>query len=63
MMSEDIDQVKLLKAELLEMREKYKDAIVNATKYRDCMTKVAQDSEYLDMFKRLTNYFLDKEGF
>jgi hypothetical protein len=63
MLADDVLTVQKLKEELLEMKVKYKDAIDNYRKYQDCMTKVAQDSEYLDMFKRLTNYFLDKEGF
>ena len=63
MMSDDVAQVQTLKTELLAMKEKYKDAIENHKKYQDCLAKVAQNDEYLDMFKRLTNYFLDKEGF
>jgi F0F1-type ATP synthase membrane subunit b/b' len=63
MLSDDVAQVQALKTELLAMKAKYADAIENAKKYQDCMVKVAQDAEYLDMFKRLTNYFLDKEGF
>ena len=63
MLDNDVQQVQTLKEELLSMKERYKDAINNKKLYEECLAKSADNSEYLDVFKRVTCYFLDLEGF
>lgn len=63
MLSDDVASVQKLKEELLEMKAKYKDAIENKKKYDAALERMAENEGYLATFKRVVDYFLDKEGF
>jgi hypothetical protein len=63
MLNDDVAVVQKLKEELLEMKVRYKDAIENKKKYEDCLARASDHDEYLVTFKRMIDYFLDKEGF